>query len=157
MKQLHLKETWTVDTDDESGGTTQLVRDFNQFYCKILIFKGTKPVYAYFYDLFFDSLLCLRTLSMRQYNISMKWSFRTKLENQRLVFVLRSVADTWSFVPLLVLVLDSVPGTWSFVPLFLYMYWFDIYMLLRHTLANIIFACLNIFDVWIIDDKKVKN
>uniref|UniRef100_K1QJP7 Exocyst complex component 2 n=1 Tax=Magallana gigas TaxID=29159 RepID=K1QJP7_MAGGI len=24
VKQLHLKETWTVDTDDESGGTTQL-------------------------------------------------------------------------------------------------------------------------------------
>lgn len=45
----------------------------------------------------------------------------------------------------------------TFVPLFLYMYWFDIYMLLRHTLANIIFACLNIFDGWIDDKKKVKN
>lgn len=42
----------------------------------------------------------------------------------------------------------------TFVPLFLYMYWFDIYMLLRHTLANIIFACLNIFDGWIDDKKK---
>ena len=25
VQQLHKKETWTVDTDDESGGTTQLV------------------------------------------------------------------------------------------------------------------------------------
>lgn len=41
-----------------------------------------------------------------------------------------------------------------FVLLFLYMYWFDIYMLLRYILVNIIFVCLNIFDGWIDDKKK---
>lgn len=41
-----------------------------------------------------------------------------------------------------------------FVLLFLYMYWFDIYMLLRYILVNIIFVCLNIFGGWIDDIKK---